>query len=1617
MNMMLPVPVEEKMETVEGEIIDGAFFILEPNPFKRTSRMIIDGLPEDAKLDAYAERAKAELPARFRNHLEIMIGEEVIDPKYWGQVTPKAEHLVYIRAVPRGKSAKNILRVVLMVAIVAAAFYFLGPEAAIFAKGGLFAGVSGFGAALLSATLVAGATFLGMMAVNALIPAPGITAEPNSRDPRYTLTGSSNRFVPYGKIPRPMGEIRMYPMLAGQPYTEIVGKDQYLRMLLVVGWGPLDISDIKIGDTAIGSFVGASWEVTEGGPAGWGGNQALSLYNRDVTETGLNIETLYNVPSAIQTTPVNTVEISVDISFPQGLIEWTKKSKKMARTVEHRVEYRAVGSGTWLQPSWETDYTGRSISGGRLKATGTTQDVYRLSGRWKVAAGQYEVRVTRLTTAGVIDSSPQIDQSYWTAIRSFADSEPVTIQDGLCMIALRLKATDQLNGVPDRINCIAKSYLPVTSDGGQNWTYTITRNPAWVYTDLLRRRGGETFIADSRIDIAAMEAWAAANDVTAPNASEPRWTFDAVLEGGSVFDNLRQVASIGRAAFTYKDGLYSVVRDVSQATPVQHITPRNSWGYSGSKMFVDLPHALKVEFQNRDELYRMDERYVYADGYTEANATKFEVLQLFGATSPTLVFREARYHLAVGQLRPEEHQVSMDIEALRCHIGARVELSHDVIVTGTGFGRVRALSTSGADTIGVELDSPVTFETGKTYQLRVRHKDGSSSIRTVTSPGAALGEFADVEFAAETTAGGIEVGDLFMFGETSLVTAPMIVKRIEPGDDLSCVLTLIPYDEAIYTADTGTIPAFTSYMSSLPENTPPPTPIIQLRSDDTALDIMSDGTVLTRIAVDLLAGSGGTVGTEAFEVQYHEYDSLEPSIEDWTDAGQWPASTSTVWIYEVRDAADYVVRARARGTNGLYSDWVELAAHTVIGKTNAPEQPTSPALIASYRSISVSWTDPQDLDLAPTEVWASQTNNFAGATMVGRSGVGAFLHDNLAADGLPWYYWIVAVDLFGNAATEVAAGNATALTIADYEGIGDDGTLTPQEKLSIIREKADLDAEEADIVDAATQAGVSSTTYTTALASLTSYLGGLSPAWNDTTQSTTIVRSTWNTNWSAVYSAREALLSDVANANGSTADWDGVTGDGKPDDGATSGQALNRGAAMDDLDKWFASTGATKLSTNADYSVQTLTDAPLGTSAFRLVDNNDDSDSMFSESVPLDPLKTYRVSVWARQPSGDRRNYLAVAFLDNAGANITAGGSGITGWTSLGTYAYWKIANTTFPTGFTKYEFTFGINGDGSVPAAAKFFRIGGLFSRDGAVGTNTTIELVGFKVEEVAPTVFYSTTEPTNAIRGDVWIDTDASPITLYRYNGSSWDAVATFGANWSTDVINRPAELTDGRVSAGLDASGDLNRDIPIARLDSSDVLRRTSGGLYTGDLAATVGADWTVNTSNRPPELTDGRVAAALAATTGVINTDRVVTDSVLADAISERTNANPGSGVTLSGTTQTIIDFTLPVELAGEPQIFNGFLDSNDQTIEGSNTTICLTVEQLTTGGSLVSTIINNKRLPSINDEGTSGGFQTHFTFNSTPTSTNRRYRIRARQVDSSSSLITTTSFVQCEALKR
>jgi hypothetical protein len=364
---------------------------------------------------------------------------------------------------------------------------------------------------------------------------------------------------------------------------------------------------------------------------------------------------------------------------------------------------------------------------------------FKVSLTWHTPGpGLYEVKVTRATPQ---DPNPEFhDSFYWTSLRTVR-SGVALIPAGMASVAVRIKATDQLNGTLDAFNCVAESILPDWD--GVRWVSRTTSNPASIFRDIHQGTANARPKPDSRMDLATIQAFHA-------RCAAHGFQFNAIIDFRSTVAELgRDVLAAGRATPGYRDGKVSIVEDIPQTVPVHVLTPRNSWGFKGTKVFVDLPHALRVRFANNDTL-QQDERVVVADGYgyTGADgirrdafgnltslpeATVFEAVEAgLGVNDPEQIFKLQRYNLAVLALRPETYQLSCDFEQLVMLRGDLVMVQHDVPLFGLLSGRIKSLTV---DAIGrtttVTLDEPCVMQAGERYGLRVRLQDGTQVQREV----------------------------------------------------------------------------------------------------------------------------------------------------------------------------------------------------------------------------------------------------------------------------------------------------------------------------------------------------------------------------------------------------------------------------------------------------------------------------------------------------------------------------------------------------------------------------------------------------------------------------------------------------------------------------------------------------------------------------------------------------------------------------------------------------------------------------------------------------------------------------------------------------------------------
>ena len=462
------------------------------------------------------------------------------------------------------------------------------------------------------------------------------------------------------------------------------------------------------------------------------------------------------------------------------------------------------------------------------------------------------------------------------------------------MTAIRIRASDQLNGTLDTFNGIATSIVAQQVSGNQWIANGQTRNPADLFRHVLQGPANARPVPDSQIDLTALVQWA---NYCASNGF---WFDQVVSTPRSVPDMLADVCAAGRAVPVFKDGKWSVIWDQAVIPIVQQFTPRNSWGFEAVREYVQLPHAFRVRFINRDRGFVEDERIVYNDGYSASNATLFEGIEFPGVTDAHSIWRHGRFHMAQLKLRPETITLNTDWENLVCTRGDRVRVQHDVMLIGQTSGRITKFENG-----ELHLDEQLIVEDGKSYMLRWRTAEFGFISQVVQ--GLPAGEYRKLPWAYVNTP---SVGDLFSFGEANRETAVYRVLSVEPNADLTARLTLVDDAPEISLADQGTIPPFQSNISQPPDPFLLPPTDLELNQEA----YQQGDTWLARIYLDWNIPRSGRVS--AFEVSY-----MDQEIGTWKTLGRTPA-TQTNYTVNGLDDGIYAFRVRSIFNDSTFSSWL-----------------------------------------------------------------------------------------------------------------------------------------------------------------------------------------------------------------------------------------------------------------------------------------------------------------------------------------------------------------------------------------------------------------------------------------------------------------------------------------------------------------------------------------------------------------------------------------------------------------------------------------------------------------------------------------------------------------------
>lgn len=302
----------------------------------------------------------------------------------------------------------------------------------------------------------------------------------SNESPTFYIRGTTNQVRLYSPVPTIYGIHKMTPDYAAQPFTDVPGgndltpsgqTDAYSFNLFDAGYGPRFIEDIKIGGTDLTDFTdyflqtrfGFFWENKE------------SIYSFDVatdnysvlvshggadpsdgTTPGVEYIRAAPLPSVVgPALSVNGDSIYVTILFDQGLLKIDDKGQWQTTTVRLTLKYRIVGEIDWIVAPGYDDVTIEGM---------TRQQLYKVLQINGLARGNYEINISRgsgdLTVEG--GTTYKANEFYLNSIRyNAAGANPVAIS-GLAQVALKIKATAQLNGTVDQLNFIGKFVRELT---------------------------------------------------------------------------------------------------------------------------------------------------------------------------------------------------------------------------------------------------------------------------------------------------------------------------------------------------------------------------------------------------------------------------------------------------------------------------------------------------------------------------------------------------------------------------------------------------------------------------------------------------------------------------------------------------------------------------------------------------------------------------------------------------------------------------------------------------------------------------------------------------------------------------------------------------------------------------------------------------------------------------------------------------------------------------------------------------------------------------------------------------------------------------------------------------
>lgn len=747
-----------------------AISVLSAPIFDSTAQRIAFDMPAGSTVQDVVTAALPGATARELDFVRVALvsdkGSVIIAQARWNRVKPRPGIRVVIRVVPGKDALRAILQIVVSIAAIALGQFWAAP----------LAGAIGVSTQVAQGVIALGVNVLGGLLINALIPPP--KPSDNEQKPTFAITGWKNELRLDGIVPDVLGELRYAPPFGATSYTEIVGDFLYVRAVFNFGYGPLSMSDFRLGDTSLAEYDEFQTETRDGLPT----DGPLTFYPRQVVEEPVGAELTRPKPrndlgdviagDAIETPVIRVTGpdakgASIIVGFPAGCVSIDKKGRSKTITVDFRIRQRLSGETEWQLVD-------------TLSVTARKLEAFYRQYTWDFATrGRYEIEVTRMRPEDT--SSSVQSRSSWVALQTLRPEYPFNLSKPLALVALRIKATHQLNSTLDSFNAYARRKCLDWDHETETWVERYTRNPAALFRYVLQSKANAWPVPDAGIDLPLLQEW---HDFCRVKGLK----YDRVIDFSTSFrEVLAEIAGAGRARQRHDGVKWGVVIDRPQALELtDYISPRNAHQFSAGRAYVNPPHGVRVSFLDWTNDNKPAERLIPWPGHT-GDIDITEQWPLPGKTDPDEVWRETRRRMYESIHRPNVYSVIQDGNARVATRGDRVAGSFPRIDKTQVASRVKSVTGN-----LVEIDELVTMKAGKDYAVRFHRyandadQVGQSVLRTVVRM---VGE--GCTFTLSGDGYKPAAGDLIFFGEASTESFSLIVTGVEAGENFAGLYRLV----------------------------------------------------------------------------------------------------------------------------------------------------------------------------------------------------------------------------------------------------------------------------------------------------------------------------------------------------------------------------------------------------------------------------------------------------------------------------------------------------------------------------------------------------------------------------------------------------------------------------------------------------------------------------------------------------------------------------------------------------------------------------------------------------------------------------------------------------------